>query len=421
MIQGKPKVRTENSSLYPSNSHQIHPNANEDDFPSKYLVFQESQDQIKLFEEWCNSIRNDNSTEHRDSIIQLYTNLFHGSKGARYFDLHGQHFQNFALEVTRGMNHTNLRKLSTSKDHANRRILRARVYAVCTRSDVDWDGTPLQEVELINKKKNQLLDHLQSLYMYDWYTLSSPPTSPQSTSVSEPFNLEISCIRQGTQEAVEQLHNESNKKIAWLNFAAGHNVCGSYSVNHGGSQEEEVATNCDGAVLLGTMGEMQTTGIKSVARGNWVLYKNGCHIPPGGNYFAKTTFVTCEKPIECYMIATAFADFRLHVPIFHPYSERSFFFTLSGATRDEAQLHERCMIDIEGVLKTCIQNGIECLVTGASGCGAFYHDPFVECKLWRRALTKPEYRTGSLKKVVFAVLDKEDSKNWIAFNQEFNN
>ena len=42
-----------------------------------------------------------------------------------------------------------------------------------------------------------------------------------------------------------------------------------------------------------------------------MAYEEGFHIPPGGNYFAKTTFVTGpHAPLHCHMIATAFADFR---------------------------------------------------------------------------------------------------------------
>jgi hypothetical protein len=34
-------------------------------------------------------------------------------------------------------------------------------------------------------------------------------------------------------------------------------------------------------------------------------------------------------------------------------------------------------------------------------------------------LDKEEYRSGSLKQVIFAVLDKEESANWKAFAKEF--
>ncbi len=77
------------------------------------------------------------------------------------------------------------------------------------------------------------------------------------------------------------------------------------------------------------------------------------------------------------------------------------------------------MIDIEGVLKTCLAQKVHTLVAGASGCGAFRHNPYVEAKLWRRCLEKKQYRCGSLQKVVFAILDNENSDNWIEFRKEF--
>jgi hypothetical protein len=209
------------------------------------------------------------------------------------------------------------------------------------------------------------------------------------------------------------------KLIAWINFAASHNVCGSYSVDFGGSQEEEVATNCDGAVLLGTIGQFVETGVKSWMRGRWVSYKTGMHIPPGGNYWAMTKFVTGPFHVDCGMIATAFTDFRPYIPIFCPYSERNYFYSLIGNVKNEEEIERRCMIDIEGVLKTCLAKQVHTLVAGASGCGAFRHNPYVEAKLWRKCLEKKEYRCGSLQQVVFAVLDSENSDNWIAFRNQF--
>jgi uncharacterized protein (TIGR02452 family) len=77
------------------------------------------------------------------------------------------------------------------------------------------------------------------------------------------------------------------------------------------------------------------------------------------------------------------------------------------------------MMDIEGVLKTCLAHGVDTLVTGASGCGAFKHDPYREARLWKSCLEKHEYRSGSLRTVVFAVLDRAESANWRAFSGAF--
>eukprot|EP01117_Protostelium_nocturnum_P015144 TRINITY_DN5839_c0_g1_i5.p1 TRINITY_DN5839_c0_g1~~TRINITY_DN5839_c0_g1_i5.p1 ORF type:complete len:124 (+),score=34.75 TRINITY_DN5839_c0_g1_i5:1022-1393(+) len=116
------------------------------------------------------------------------------------------------------------------------------------------------------------------------------------------------------------------------------------------------------------------------------------------------------------MIAAAFADFRPFIPFFHPFSERSDYFTLFGGIRNEEELDKRLLLDIEGVLKTCIEHGVDILVTGASGCGAFLHEPYRESRLWKQSLEKEEYQHIQ---VVFAVLDGEDSPNWKAFSSTF--
>ena len=143
------------------------------------------------------------------------------------------------------------------------------------------------------------------------------------------------------------------------------------------------------------------------------------HIPPGGNYWAMTKFVTGPFHVDCGMIATAFTDLRPYVPIFCPYSERNYFYSRLNYVKNQQDMENRCMIDIEGVLKTCLAKKVHTLVAGASGCGAFRHDPYIEAKLWRKCLENKAYKCGSLQQVVFAVLDREDSDNWIAFRNEF--
>jgi len=156
-----------------------------------------------------------------------------------------------------------------------------------------------------------------------------------------------------------------------------------------------VATNCDSAALLGTVGELIDSGVKSYARGTWVGYRDGLHIPPGGNYFTKTRFVTGSNGnTDCFMIAAAFADFRSYVPFFTPYSERNYFYSYLGwgSVKNLDQLKQRLLMDIEGVLKTCIDQNIDTLVTGATGCGAFLHNPYLEAELWSECLKRPEYQ-----------------------------
>lgn len=419
-----PRIRVDYRELFPSGttiSKQIHPDVKEeDDLNRLYLQFEENDEQKRIFRQWIDSLSQITSKEEINTIFDRYRSLWQ-SHGSRFFDLHGREFQNFAVTLTNRLEQPEWRRLSVSRNHADRRVLRSRVYAIGSRDDIDWNGRFIENENERKKKKRELIEHLHSLHLFDWFA----PDVQQSSGLSEEHHdIQISVTRQGTQETVQEVYQtmeDQSKLIAWVNFAASHNVCGSYSVDFGGSQEEEVATNCDGAVLLGTMGRFVEDGLKSWMRGRWVSYRTGMHIPPGGNYWAMTKFVTGPNHIDCAMIATAFADFRSYIPVFCPYSERSYFYSLKGMghVKNEEILEQRCLIDIEGVLKTCLTMKVHTLVTGASGCGAFRHNAFIEAKLWRQCLEKEEYRCGSLRQVVFAILDDENSDNWIAFSTEF--
>ncbi|CAF3319016.1 unnamed protein product [Rotaria socialis] len=423
-----PRIRVDCTDLFPCGTmiaKQIHRDiSEEDDLNQVYLRFQETDDQKRIFSEWNNCLRKTDAKEEISAVFDQFKKLWHTRKyGSRFFDIHGREFQNFAVNLTNHMEQSEWRKLSRSNSHADRRVLRSRVYAIGSRDDIGWDGKFIQNADDRKKKKLEMIEHLHSLQLFDWFA----PRGEHVSELSEchhDIDIDIKIIRQGTQETVQALWQSMGnepKLIAWVNFAASHNVCGSYSVDYGGSQEEEVATNCDGAVLLGTMGQFVDTGLKSWIRGRWVYYKMGMHIPPGGNYWSMTKFVTGPFHVDCSMIATAFADFRPYIPVFCPYSERNYFYSLIGinSVKNQEELERRCMLDIEGVLKTCLAKQVHTLVTGASGCGAFRHNPYVEAKLWRICLEKQEYRCGSLRKVVFAILDNESSNNWIAFSDEF--
>ncbi|UJR24605.1 hypothetical protein I4U23_005980 [Adineta vaga] len=415
-----PRIRIDYPNLYPCGtiiSKQIH---EEDDLNLVYLCYEETDEQKNLFRKWTNELLQTDGKEKVNIIHEQYQKLFHSRHySSRFFDLHGREFQNFALNLTNYMTQSEWRQLSLSKNHADHRLLRSRIYAIGSRDDINWNGQSIENSNERKIKKIEMIQHLKSLQLFDWFA----PNCQQETNVSEIcHDLQIQVIRQGTQEVVEELYaniEDKSKLIAWVNFASSHNVCGSYSVDFGGSQEEEVATNCDGAVLLGTMGQFVEMGLKSWIRGRWVAYRQGMHIPPGGNYWAMTRFVTGPIHAECGMIATAFADFRPYFPIFYPYTERSYFYSMIGHVKNQEELEQRCLIDIEGVLKTCLVKQVHTLVTGASGCGAFRHNPYIEAKLWRKCLEKKEYRNGSLKQVIFAILDRENSENWIAFRNEF--
>ena len=419
-----PRIRAAYAKLYPDGAQinkQIHPKIDgEQDFNQTYLRADENEEQQQLFRSWTNELLLNPSKEQVVHLLERYRDLWNSRRyGARFFDLHGREFQNFAVTLTNLMEQPEWRRLSVSRNHADRRILRSRVYAIASRDDVGWDGKFIEDAKEREEKQKAMIQHLQSLELFDWL---APSCEYEARGTGPIHTIEISIKRQGTQETVQELYSSmgnDRELIAWLNFAASHNVCGSYSVNFGGSQEEEVATNCDGAVLLGTLGHFVETGLKSWMRGRWVSYNTGMHIPPGGNYWALTKFVTGPFHVDCAMIATAFTDLRPYMPVFCPYTERPYFYSFFGYLKSQKELEQRFLIDIEGVLKTCLAKGVHTLVTGATGCGAFRHDPYIEAKLWKQCLERDEFRCGSLRQVVFSILDRENSDNWIAFQKAF--
>jgi uncharacterized protein (TIGR02452 family) len=98
-------------------------------------------------------------------------------------------------------------------------------------------------------------------------------------------------------------------------------------------------------------------------------------------------------------------------------SEASQFFDIFGYVRDEAKLDERLKLDMEGVCKTAISQEMDTLILGASGCGAFKHDPNKEAKLWKEVL---DQYSLYFKMVIFSILpDAKRQDNVKAFQKYF--
>eukprot|EP01080_Neovahlkampfia_damariscottae_P002547 gene2547-3509_t len=361
----------------------------------KYLVLEEDEKKKQIFS---------------NMTIEDYYSHF-SKNGGSYYDLHGHEFQNWALRYTNSLKKEEIDKLAKSKKHADLRIVRARIYAISTRNEIDWNGQYIQNEDTKNKKQQEMDDYYESLTLYNW-TIKDVVFKPKNDKLKTIFSVE----NIDTQESLKKMVKKYPKlNVAWLDLAAGHNVCGTYGNDFGGSQEEHVASRSNTTALLGTCGSIVKEGVKQYFRGNWVLYDDGYHIPPGGNYFCKTKFLVNDE-MECSTIACAFADFRPYIPFFVPYSELGDFFTLLGGIKDQSNLEQRLMMDMHGVLKTAIQENIDVLVLGASGCGAFRHDPVLEAKLWNTVINSYQ---GFFVEISFAILDSENGKNIISFTNEF--
>ncbi|MCF0113433.1 MAG: TIGR02452 family protein [Bacilli bacterium] len=70
------------------------------------------------------------------------------------------------------------------------------------------------------------------------------------------------------------------------------------------------------------------------------------------------------------------------------------------------------------VLDIAENQGIEALILGAYGCGAFRNDPHLIAKAFHELLTENEYGFAV---VEFAIIYHGDSKNFDAFVKEFGN
>jgi len=115
------------------------------------------------------------------------------------------------------------------------------------------------------------------------------------------------------------------------------------------------------------------------------------------------------------MIAAAFADFRSYIPVFIPYSERQYYYTFAGFgshVKNSAHLDSRLKMDMEGVIKTALEQKVDVLILGASGCGAFSHDPKREASLWKEVLEHDSVR-HCFDEICFSILS--DKNNLPAF------
>jgi len=194
-----------------------------------------------------------------------------------------------------------------------------------------------------------------------------------------------------------------------------------------GSQEENTVTHCTAAVSLTIHADP-----KPIMDGNpcaiktWIntplegykgqypiRYRPGHHIPPGGTYFCKTKLLN-HSLCDCFMIASASADFRTRT-LFRPEAEAEDF-TDDKSDDFTSPYNTRILLDMEAVCLTAVAHKIDCLILGATGCGCFQHDPKTEAKLWKHMI----YKYGPyFDEIVFSIMDRAEGENVIAFKNEF--
>jgi len=78
------------------------------------------------------------------------------------------------------------------------------------------------------------------------------------------------------------------------------------------------------------------------------------------------------------MIASASADFR-NATHYRPFAE------IDQFQPGSLDYEKRISIDMEAVCLTAIKHNIKVLILGATGCGAFLHDPALEASIWKKS------------------------------------
>lgn len=189
-----PNIKISNPKLYPTEPI-TKPNG-------KFLIWNETKEQIEKFQ--------------KIKTMKEFENEFF--QNPREFDLHGHHFQDLCLRLTNDLSVDQVKSLS-HKDHCTKRILRGRVYAISTRTDIDWNGKYIKDENKMAEKGKEINEIINSLILYDW----SLPKSDLSFLKQKPRfeSTKISVKNMDTQSVVVDMYEKhQNSKICWLNLAA---------------------------------------------------------------------------------------------------------------------------------------------------------------------------------------------------------
>lgn len=330
-------------------------------------------------------LRNSKNEYHPDTIEKQWRNnisilSFLGYERLRLveyeqpFDVFDIQFQNVALQISQSW--SDFFSLCNGENCSLMTCLiaRAAIMARAIRSDVSWEGEFITEKD---GKIEEMTTIWKSLELFDWQII-------EEFQIGE-LNTIISVVEEDTQICIKRLMDKystiPDSQFCWLNMANAYYVGGCFQYARG-SQEECVGSR---STVLGTLSNVGTTGR--------CRYQKRYQIPAGGNYFCKCRFLV-EPKLECSCISNASIDLW-----------RS----------KEEDIETRIKLDHRGILMTAKYKGIKVLVLGATGCGAFGHDPTVEVRLWKESLALFK---GIFQEVCFAILGEP---NFTIFHQELTN
>lgn len=327
------------------------------------------------------------TTDYTKMNLESFISQFQGTirswndvPSGQFANLRDPNFQDFALRACKD---PEFRKLLQNNPTLRHHLLRARTIAIATRDDVGWDGELLTKQTDKLQKAEQIRANRQSLTQYDWggaLNSEGVPGGPGVTgNATNTHSTNFTFTNESSEVAATRMvtnfdSTQDPPKVCCPNFANAHEVGGFSEMGHPKAQEESMTLLGDHLPTLWQLGNPDP------AHGNRMHYTEGNHLPPGGGITHRATFFLGQKPVTVISNTVAFADFRRDRsgnPI-GKYSEAGDYKVPNRnesvpkeLTEDQQKYMDRVKLDIRGYLRNAKAQGVEYVVAGATGCGAF--------------------------------------------------
>lgn len=247
------------------------------------------------------------------------------------------------------------------------------------------------------------------------YYAEETPVLPE---FQQSFDTKIEVLPQKSFETAIQLRKQyPNARIAVHNFASATNPGG--GVTHGSRAQEESLCRCSNLYPCLNQGWLKQDYYMFHRNKNNLRYTDACIYSPDimiiktddhnlpermpKTDWCKVDVLTCAAPNLRRM----------------PYNLMNPGKGSSALQLTDQELEEIHYKRAKHMLSIALANHIEILVLGAFGCGAFWNNPHVVAKVYRKILQEPEFK-NKFQHVAFAVYcTKREQDNYLAFQKYF--